>query len=157
MSKKRVIVACFGQGGHETQMRRLVSSLDIDPDDLIVITDSLKSFECLNKVSILEVRNKDRVGYFNMVKNCIINVRMLFGIMFKYKVVSMLSTGPGICILAGVVLKISGANIVHIETWSRFYSKSLTGQFMYYLADRFYVQNKECLSLYRKAIYSGRL
>ena len=69
----------------------------------------------------------------------------------------MVSTGPGIAILPAILTRSFGGKVVHIETWSRFYSKSMTGKVMYFLANKFYVQNQSLLKLYKQAIYSGKL
>jgi hypothetical protein len=78
-------------------------------------------------------------------------------LMMKYNPKGFISTGPGVALLSGLLFKIFRKKIVYIETWSRFYSKSMTGKYMYLLAGRFYVQNIELLQLYPNAIYSGLL
>jgi UDP-N-acetylglucosamine:LPS N-acetylglucosamine transferase len=76
----------------------------------------------------------------------------------KHSVKAVISTGPGISILTALFFKLfTKAKVIHVETWSRFYSKSLTGRILYRLSDFFFVQNEELLKLYPKAIYRGRL
>ncbi|TWX63301.1 hypothetical protein ESZ39_17055 [Colwellia sp. C1TZA3] len=69
----------------------------------------------------------------------------------------MVSTGTGMVIIPALILRLINKKVIHIEDWSRFDSGSYTGKVMYYIADKFYVQNKSLLQKYPKAIYSGRL
>jgi len=46
---------------------------------------------------------------------------------------------------------------VHVETWSRFETRSWTGRVMYRIADRFYVQNREQKRHYPHSIFGGLL
>ena len=77
----------------------------------------------------------------------------------KYNIKFIISTGPGLCINVSMISKLfwSRPAIIYIETWSRFYSKSVSGAIMYYLADYFFVQNRSLTKLYKRAIYKGRL
>ncbi|MBB2288413.1 polysaccharide biosynthesis protein, partial [Escherichia coli] len=103
-----------------------------------------------------EVRKKN--SYFDTLTNMgpIKIIQTLLKIK-KYNVRCVISNGPGISVITALFFKVFGAKIIHVETWSRFVSKSLTGMAMYYIADVFYVQNKELCKIYKNAIYSGRL
>lgn len=104
-----------------------------------------------------EFRNKySNIKIFTRLAPIIILINT-FRLLRKHKFKVIISTGPGIAISAGIAAKLFRVKIIHIETWSRFYSKSFTGRIMYKLADKFYVQNEELLKIYPKAIYSGRL
>nr|WP_301538293.1 PssD/Cps14F family polysaccharide biosynthesis glycosyltransferase [Providencia rettgeri] len=87
-------------------------------------------------------------------------IRILKDVISLYKknnIKACISTGPGLAIPAAIITKIYGGKVIHIETWSRFHSKSFTGRILYYIADVFYVQNKSLLKLYPNATYSGLL
>lgn len=161
LKKNKTLLAVYGVGGHETQMNRLIVLLKpkLSDVDVIALSDSLFKPEwCNDLVSIDEVRSKYKSDFFGMFKRlfkCLVIVKKASN---KYSFNALISTGPGISVLASIYLKFFyKSKIIHIETWSRFNSKSLTGRFMYILADVFYVQNEEALKLYPKAIYSGRL
>ncbi|MTI25930.1 polysaccharide biosynthesis protein, partial [Fulvivirga kasyanovii] len=77
--------------------------------------------------------------------------------MIKHRFKYVISTGPGISIFFCILFKLMGKKIIHLETWSRFYSKSNTGRWMYHIADYFYIQNESLKTIYPKAIYVGRL
>ena len=84
-------------------------------------------------------------------------VRTSYQLIRTHNVGFVLSTGPGIAIPVAVAAKLRGVRVSHVETWSRFYSSSWTARFLYLLASDFYVQNKELLSIFPKATWSGRL
>ena len=75
----------------------------------------------------------------------------------KENVKAVVSIGPGICVITSIYFKWKGAKIIHIETWSRIKTSSLTGRVMYLIADKFYVQHKSLLDKYPKGIYAGLL
>ncbi|MFD1899707.1 hypothetical protein GQR36_05435 [Enterococcus termitis] len=45
--------------------------------------------------------------------------------------------------------------IIYIESFAKTTSKTKTGQLMYYIADRFYIQWESLQMLYPKGIYKG--
>ena len=79
-------------------------------------------------------------------------VSLLFG---KDKV--LISTGPGIAIIPAIAMRAKGGVVIHVETWSRFTTKSATGRLMYLLAQHFLIQNTSLTRHYPTAIYAGRL
>ncbi|EGR1172476.1 PssD/Cps14F family polysaccharide biosynthesis glycosyltransferase [Vibrio parahaemolyticus] len=149
-----------GQGGHFSQFERLYRHYvnhDVDCTNLL-ITDELKpgcSFEG-RAIEVGELRPKKGFSFTSLYHHLIrcIDVAREFK---KYDRITLISTGPGIALSCSLLAKIYGGKVIHIETWSRFYNKSFTGRFIYYLADHFYVQNSELLAIYPKAKYSGRL
>lgn len=158
MKRKMAVVCCFGGGGHEEQMNRLMQGVDFRANDVISISDSDNDFAWSSESFFCRsVREKNEKNILKYFCSFIFNVRVFLRILYKYKVVCVVSTGPGISALYAIFFKLFGSDVVHIETWSRFYSKSFTGQVMYWVADFFYVQNVECMKLYPRAIYAGRL
>lgn len=157
MNGKLLVV--YGEGGHSTQMNRLIKHLELQKNSIATLVDKegiSKSHTCLEYV-VPEARSK---YHFNplapltsMLSTAVILVKMLL----KYKFTGLISTGPGICVLPAIIFRLLGKKVVYIETWCRFESKSLTGRVMYRIANTFYVQNEELLSLYPNAKYSGRL
>jgi beta-1,4-N-acetylglucosaminyltransferase len=75
----------------------------------------------------------------------------------KYEIQAIVSTGPGIAIPISLYFKIKGVKIIFIETWSRFETQSLTGKWMYKIADNFYFQNQSLKKIYPNAVWSGLL
>lgn len=135
----------------------LVKSLKND-FDIITLSDvnSQPEWSCFHYVTG-EFRSKH--SHFDIFRNKgpLIILRTLLKIRKHHSVHTVISTGPGICVLSGIFFKILGAKVIHIETWSRFHTVSITGRIMHFFSDVFYVQNYSQLQFYRKAIYSGKL
>ncbi|HHE0545823.1 polysaccharide biosynthesis protein [Vibrio parahaemolyticus] len=159
-SNEKSILFCFGNGGHKAQAFRLASLICKELKDYNVISLSdlkLKPYWSSEHFVSGELRKKN--SHFDIFINFgPINIlKSIKEISKCHKVKVVISTGPGISIVASILFKLAGARIIHIETWSRFNTKSLTGKLMYLVSDRFYVQNLEQKKLYRNSIYSGRL
>ena len=70
---------------------------------------------------------------------------------------AVISSGPGLTISLFFWSKIFSIKTIYIETWSRVVTKSASGKICYYLSDIFFVQWKDLLKKYPRAVYSGRL
>lgn len=161
LGKNSVVVAIYGIGGHKEQMYRLMNGVlqERKPNsDIVVITDdNIKPCWAKLLFSIDELRSKTNSKKFFNIHGILKTLKIFFEIKSKYNNILVISTGPGHAIIFSYLVKIFGGEVVHVETWSRFYSKSITGKLMYYISDKFYIQNIELKEIYRKAIYSGRL
>lgn len=163
MKEKKSIVL-YGSGGHEAQMKRLLKLLcneDLALDQFVaIVEDDANAIAGVLETSFVPALRDKFTPYksisnsFHSVFQCICAFRQMCK---KYDVRVLISTGPGVAIFPMLLGKILGKEIIYIETWSRFYHKSLAGKVMYRLANKFYVQNKELLILYPNAIYSGKL
>lgn len=159
VDKKRILFI-YGSGGHSAQMHRFAPTLmKILPDyEAISLSDSFQEPEWSKKHYITsEFRLKHK--HISLLTN-IGPIKIFFiawRIMRRDNIKSMVTTGPGIAIPLAIVGRLLGIKIIHIETWSRFYTGSISGKIMYRIADAFYVQNKSLLKIYPNAIYSGRL
>ncbi|MFH0255806.1 PssD/Cps14F family polysaccharide biosynthesis glycosyltransferase [Vibrio rumoiensis] len=156
---KNVLVV-FGKGGHETQAKRFLRLSNEENFDLnyIFVTDS-DSFIKMNDKTFQakEVRSKNESKYLSFILSTINNFFKACRLVHSLNTKGMISFGPGLVVPYALVCKVFGKKVVHIETWSRFTSKSLTGRIMYLLSDEFYIQNLELMELYPRAIYAGRL
>ena len=161
MNKQILLV--YGSGGHNEQMKRLYNKLLVKNSNLefISICDNDVKNKLTTKVyTITSVT--DKFSYINLALKLPLKiisiVKVLNQIKNENKIDYIISSGPGIAIIVSLFFKFfTKTKIIHIETWSRFYSKSLTGRFMYYIANDFFVQNQELLKLYPNAKYKGRL
>ncbi|NTS76892.1 polysaccharide biosynthesis protein [Catenovulum sp. SM1970] len=160
-SKKNIVLLIAGEGGHFEQMSRLTSTLKFSDniDDIYLITDNIKkelNLEGVKTLELGELRGKDGFSIKNAFRYLTKNTIILSKLIFKNNT-KIISTGPGIAIYPSLLCRLSKGKVLHIETWSRFYSKSMTGKLMYLISNRFYIQNKELAEIYPKGIYSGRL
>ncbi len=162
-SYTRSMLIVHGEGGHQAQMRRLLSRFsELRRDGITVIAVQESGAQVMDVASVTEqlqpLRAKTRrTALFISLMNFCYAVFTSYHLMHKHNVWFVLSTGPGIAIPIAVAARLRGVNVSHIETWSRFYSSSWTAKFLYVLATDFYVQNKELLSVFPKATWSGRL
>ncbi|MGL4749436.1 MAG: PssD/Cps14F family polysaccharide biosynthesis glycosyltransferase [Shewanella sp.] len=160
----RYILLINGTGGHRYEMQRLLSHIksklvakgisavhfgECIVDDLIV--DSYPVSDIRHKSS----KAKTIFMALSSFTHCLINS---FKIGRAYNISTVLSTGPGLCILPSILMKyFFGSKVIYIETGCMFYHRTLTGMFMKRIADVFVVQNEELLKVYPNSIFLGRL
>lgn len=163
MNSKSILII-NGTGGHRYEMKRLLSHLkpglvangisavhlgEVIDDDLIV--DSYHLIDVRHKNSKL----KTVYMALSSFTYCIINS---IKIGRKYNISAVLSTGPGLCILPSILMKLLfGCKVIYFETGCMFYNNTFTGLIMSRVADVFVVQNEELLKVYPDSIYLGRL
>lgn len=161
MSLNKAILFCYGEGGHTAQMNRLAPQVlsNINEKYEVVTLSDIKLQPAWSKYHYVtgELRGKysHKEIFTNMGPMKIIN--SLFELSGKHKVHFLITTGPGVGVISALFFKFKGCKIIHVETWSRFETASLTGRVMYLLADKFYIQNSSLKKFYPKAIYSGVL
>ncbi|MDR0308196.1 MAG: hypothetical protein LBI42_15385 [Chitinispirillales bacterium] len=161
MSKNNTVFLFYGEGGHKTQMNCLLSRLNNLREDVnyIGIAEGKIVIDAINNYHLIPMRSKYNKLFTLFLMPCCLfynTLKVLF-LLMKYRPKGIISTGPGSVFFPAIICKIFRKKIVYIETWSRFNTKSLTGKFMYRLANKFYVQNAELLALYPKTIYAGLL
>lgn len=161
------VLLIYGEGGHAEQMLRLKSLIDLpfnrDKVKFYGVTDNRKrtKVECCRTYSVWPMRLKERKNIaFSFVYSVFVflyNFVSSLIILFQVKPKVIISTGPLLFVFFFILSKPFKIKLIYIETWSRFYSSSISGRVAYYLADVFYIQNKELQRLYPKSIFSGRL
>tara|TARA_Y100000588_G_scaffold154897_1_gene168938 strand:+ start:11103 stop:11585 length:483 start_codon:yes stop_codon:yes gene_type:complete len=160
MYLNKSVLFIFGTGGHHAQANRLSKILlpELEGVDVVTLSDfNDKPTWSDRHYCCGELRKKNSHSQIFSNFGPITIIMKLIEIKKKNKIIALISTGPGISILGALYLKLFGVKIIHIETWSRFETKSLTGRIMYLLSDRFYVQNRSLQKHYPKSIYSGKL
>jgi beta-1,4-N-acetylglucosaminyltransferase len=75
----------------------------------------------------------------------------------KNKIDLIITCGPGIAIPVCYAAKLLAKKIIFIESWSRVSKKSTAGKLVYPISDLFFIQWKDNLKNYPKAIFAGRL
>ena len=162
-SVTKSVLIVYGEGGHHAQMRRLLSRFTELRDDgvkVIAVVEAgahvMDDAAITEELQPLRAKTRSTALIFSLMNFCRAVIRS-HQLIRTHNVGFVLSTGPGIAIPVTVATKLRGVRVSHIETWSRFYSSSWTARFLYLLASDFYVQNKELLSIFPKATWSGRL
>lgn len=161
----QVLLVIYGEGGHRAEMLRLLTHLNAVAVDLNIVSLGTQSLEenALGGVEIAHYPARDIRSKHSRFKN-LLSLPILFGalldvlkITHNYRVIGVISTGPGLAIIPMIMLRLMGVKAMYIETFCRFHSRSFSGRVMYRLANRFLVQNSELQSLYPRSEYSGRL
>ena len=152
---KKVIFAC-SSGGHLTELLRL-KSLFSEYEYLLItektdVTKKLK--ESYNiKYMMYGSRNYPFKYFFVLIYNIIKTIIILL----KFKPDTVVSTGAHTGGIVCYIAHIFKIRVIYIETLAMTESLSVTGQNMYKIADKFYVQWESLLKKYDKAEYIGRL
>ncbi|WP_374475083.1 PssD/Cps14F family polysaccharide biosynthesis glycosyltransferase [Zoogloea sp.] len=161
--REKTLLLVYGEGGHRAQMRRFYAKIenDVCEKGLRVVGLCEKGDEIDLFKNYVSPPFRDKYSWIRTAVVTPVNLfrvfHLIFSIFLKYKVVGVVSTGPGLSILPSVFFKLLGAKVVFIETWSRFETQSLTGRVMYFIADRFYYQNKSLGRFYPSGKYGGLL
>jgi len=157
------ILFVFGSGGHEAQIKRIIKMIEDKKIIMkkICLCESDCKYSQFDRIYTTEaVRDKYQkylISFSKLVnafKLIILTIRILRE---NRNLNGMVSTGPGVVIIPAIIFRICRKKVVYLETWSRFYSKSITGFFMEKISSLFIVQNKELNKLYKKSEYGGRL
>jgi len=151
----------YGEGGHRAEMESLLSHLlgRREGINCIGLAEGSALIATIVNHRLIPMRSKyvRWLSLFLIPPALFYNTAKTFFLMLKYRPKGLISTGPGSVLFPAVLFKIFRKKIVYIENCSRFETKSLTGKYMYLLADRFYVQSRGLLALYPKAVYAGML
>ena len=117
-------------------------------------TKSLEK-EYKNKIYFLPygTRSKPFSYFFKYLGVCLKSIYLYFKLRPKYIVTTGTHTVVPICYIS----KIFGTKIIYIETFANSCSKTLTGKFIYPIANLFIVQWESMLKLYPKAKFGGSI
>lgn len=156
MKKQKKVLFISSTGGHFHELMRLKPLFP--KYDTYIATERQKTNEYLKKdfkgkVFYLLYGTKDHpFSYpFKLFINCFISLYYFLKIRPDVIVTTGTHTAGPICCIA----KIFGKKIIYIETIANINSKTITGRFIYLIADLFLVQWESMLKLYPKAIYKG--
>lgn len=161
---KQYIFAVAGEGGHLQQLENFfaLTKTTIQRDEIIIFSDGVAS-RSENPITVT-LPKLNEISKFVSLKGILLYPIILFGLTFKlffyfrnHKPVGVITFGPFICIPFLLWARIFGIRSVHVETRSRFYTKSKSGFVAYCLANYFVVQNESLRSIYPKSVYGGRL
>ena len=85
----------------------------------------------------------------------LVNIINTLKIFLREKPDVVISTGALVTIPICIIAKIFRKKLIFIESFAKINSPTLTGKLLYKFADQFYVQWKDMLKIYPKAIYKG--
>lgn len=158
---KPVLLAIYGEGGHQSEMASLIKYLSSADDafEIVSLGSGQLAESVLDHYSIKDVRSKHSrlQSLVLFIPILFVHLYTLLKIIRRYKIRGVISTGPGLCVMPMLVCRLLGIKTVFVETYCRFTTRSMTGRVMSKVANRFLVQNEELKSLYPNAEYCGRL
>ena len=156
----KTVLVILGSGGHTAEMLALVDRLGPKYRYVFLVSeDDEVSAKKVKRRMVVKLRRPTKRGW-GLLKTI---GSVLTSLMQSRKLVAttrfdmMIGCGPGICVFPMYFAHRKGRKVVFIETISRVHTFSRTGRMIYRFADAFYVQWKEQLSRYPKAVYAGRL
>lgn len=157
---KKNVLYILGSGGHTQEMIELSKDLkdSINYFYLIQKDDVLSKKKILYPGKIIFVKRPKMWGenvIFAFFKSIFLFFQSFF-LLRKNKIDIMISTGPGISLiyfLSGWLLR---KKLIFIECFSRVKTKTITGRFVYFLSDLFFVQWEDNLENYPNALYRGK-
>jgi len=150
----------LGMGGHTQQMIKLVDALGGGYEYEYILAKNDKISE--NKIKIpgkIYRIKRTRGAKESLLSSIIKNIMRSFELiplMIKSKSRAIIACGPDIAAAVCFIGKLFGKKIIFLESWSRIYSKSYSGRFVYLFADKFFIQWPQMKKYYKKAIYAGR-
>ncbi len=161
MFKKRpnVVLLVYGKGGHTAQMIRFIDGQSKSYQYVSLTNSEKKINHVIARYYIREARDR-----YSILKNIFVFIAYLFcscfqmiRIISKYRVIGMISTGPGMAVVPGLFCRLLNAKVIYFESWSRVSKPAMAGRFMYRISHLFFIQHKLVQKYYPKAIYAGRL
>ena len=162
MEDKKTIMLVLGSGGHTKQMIILANMLGRDYNyEYVIAKDDLLSEK---KIKIpggvfrlynpRKMTDKSRIiTFFKAIISSFESISLLA----KSKADIIIACGPGLAIPLSIIGKLFfRKKLIFIESWSRVYSKSLAGKFLYPISDISFVQWEQELENYPAAVFAGR-
>lgn len=153
--KKVAIV--FGCGGHRAQANRFYKTFSSDGDaEFYGITDEGSSPDWCKGFLVLEPFRDKYSGKSITITRFLSNIVIASKFLRDNNISTLVSFGPGVAIFVAVAAKLSGCSIIHFETWSKFYSPTMTTKVMKYLTKNIFIQNIELKESIPYGKYVGR-
>ena len=157
--EKSGLVVISDRGGHWHNAQMLIQQLGVKPGTVITtkgpeVTGLRKSFDQVVLLpTLFTFVGKKR--FLNPVKS-FLNL-ILAGIwVVRLRTQNVISLGATNVVFFCYFAKLFGARLYHVECMNQVVSASITGQFLYPICDRLYVQWPELLKVYGpKAHYEG--
>lgn len=151
------IAIVFGCGGHRAQANRFYQTFSQDESsEFYGITDEGLAPNWCKEFLVLEpFRDKYSGKNVSPIK-FISNIVTAYRFLRDNNISTLVSFGPGVAIFVGVAAKVAGCSIIHFETWSKFYTPTMTTKAMKYLTKNIFIQNVELKDSVPYGKYVGR-
>ncbi len=134
-------------GGHLTEIRALKSVYEGHPHHFILNVEIVQSPDMFGRTTVITVSQRDWKFFVNIIE--------AFQILRRQKPKVILTTGGGFSVAFTLVGKLLRIPTVYIETVGKVNIPTVTGRFMYHLADRFFYQWPYLEKFFPKGRYIG--
>jgi len=144
---------CFAAscGGHLEEISQLTGIKAGRDCFLITEKGAYETDFCDNVYYVSQINRRQLTFPFIFIK---IFISSLF-ILYKERADCIITTGALMGYPVALAGKLMGKTIIYIESFARVDTPSLTGKFMYPIADLFIVQWEDGLRYFPKAVYGG--
>ncbi len=148
MSKRLKICMASSAGGHLTELLQVKEVVEgYDSFFVAFKREDTEGFD--EKLYFIEDPKRNP---FKLFKNFFQSLKIIY----QERPGVIITTGAGVVVPLCYIGKIFGAKIIFIESFARITSRSLSGVFVYPIADLFFVQWESVLTKYgKKAVYGG--
>lgn len=152
----------LGKGGHTEQMIRLVDKLGdkYNYEYIVGESDIVSEKKIKIKGEIFKIQNPREMNdknifivLFKLLRSFIQSIKILI----KSKSKFIVTCGPALGVPIAICGKLLGKKVIFIESWSRVYTKSLTGKILYKPSTISFIQWLQQKENYPKSIFAGRL
>jgi UDP-N-acetylglucosamine:LPS N-acetylglucosamine transferase len=158
------LVVVLGQGGHTTELLRLVDELGsgYEYHYLIGARDNLSADKIRLPGPVYRVpRPRHDPGKRpDLLRDPWLSALCLSStlpVLRRVRPAAVVTSGPWIGVVSAVAARMLGIRVVFVETGCRVTSLSSTGKAMRVLADHYFVQWEPLLQRAPRAVYAGRL
>lgn len=146
-------VALVGSsGGHLTHLYMLKPFWN-DKERFWVTFDKEDARSLLKDEKVYPCYFPTNRNIFNLIRNTFVAIKVLR----KEKPDLIVSSGAAVAVPFFYVGKLMGAKLIYLEVYDRIDKPTLTGRFVYPIADKFIVQWDEQKKVYKKAINLGSI
>ena len=152
--KDRKTRVCFAasSGGHLSELMVLRPLMDQYDSFLVTERTGYRAVpEELRCYHLLQVNRRE----WSCVPRLIANTFLALKICFRERPDAVVCTGVLATVPLCLLCKLFRKKLVFIESYAKVKTPTLTGKLLYPFSDRFYVQWRELLEFYPKAIYVG--
>lgn len=153
MKTNKEVKICFAasSGGHLEEISCLREIANKNNSFLITEESGIQESR-FEHIYYLPQINRNEKQFFRHIIYIFVHSFIIF---LKERPKYIISTGALVTFPISLIAKIFGAKIIYIESFARTENPSMTGKYMYRIADLFLVQWEELLKYYPKAIYIG--
>jgi len=163
--ERRPILLVGGEGGHAAQASRFAVQIRDEAEGVMAVLLTEDAGVCVPfEGQLILRRNLSRLSKFRGPR-ALVAVGAAFCAEFlaapfmlrRLRPCGLVAFGPLFCLPVCIWARVMGLKVVYVESWSRFYERSLTGRAMGFLANKIYYQNETLVNVFKDATYAGRL